>query len=233
MSFLPSRLPHSPTTGSKLRDYILGGQDGLVNVLGLVLGIAIATNETKIILIGGLTATFAELIAMAAVAYTSSRAVRDFYYRELEREKREIIQMPDEKRKKIRQIYRGKGFRGEELELIVRKITSDKNIWLESMMTEGLRLFPKGYERPVINGVRVGVSSFLGSLVPLIPFAFLAVQSAIVSSVIVTLIALFIIGSIKAKLTIGNWITSGIEMGFIGLAAAVAGYLIGVLLGNL
>ena len=73
---------------SGIRDLILGFQDGLVNTLGLVLGVASAVQDTKIVLISGLAATFAESISMAAVAYTSSKAANEFYQSQLEKEKR-------------------------------------------------------------------------------------------------------------------------------------------------
>lgn len=63
-----------------LSQMILGGQDGLVNVLGVLLGVAAASESTKIIIAVGLAATFAESIAMAAVAYTSKMAERDGNY---------------------------------------------------------------------------------------------------------------------------------------------------------
>lgn len=233
MTFEQVPEPHSTGTGSKLRDYILGSQDGLVNVLGLVLGLAIATRDARIVLIGGLAAAFAESIAMAAVAYTSSKAVKDFYLSEVEREKREIEEVPELEREEIREIYRKKGFTDEELKMIVNRITSNKEVWLDTMMTEELRLFPEGYERPALNGITVGIASLLGSFLPLAPFIFLGIPNAILTSVALSIIALFIIGSIKARLTVGNWIRSGIEMGIIGIVAALAGYGIGVLLSTL
>ncbi len=63
--------------GVLLRDIILGWQDGVVNVLGLVLGVATATDSTRLIIISGLAALFAESASMAAVAYTSSKAAKD------------------------------------------------------------------------------------------------------------------------------------------------------------
>src|SRR5512136_1684698 len=79
-----------------LSDFILGSQDGLVNVLGVILGVAIASQDFRIILAGGLAATFAESISMGAVAYTSTSARREFYLAELEREKREIETVPEQ-----------------------------------------------------------------------------------------------------------------------------------------
>src|SRR3989449_1333696 len=75
-----------------LSDFILGSQDGLVNVLGVILGVAVASRNLSdpitIILAGGLAATFAESISMGAVAYTSTLARRDHYLAEVERERR-------------------------------------------------------------------------------------------------------------------------------------------------
>src|SRR5512136_163215 len=79
-----------------LSDFILGSQDGIVNVLGVILGVAIASQEFKIILAGGLAATFAESISMGAVAYTSTLARREFYIAEMEREKKEIETVPEQ-----------------------------------------------------------------------------------------------------------------------------------------
>ncbi len=230
----PSQLSanNSWLRGSLLRDIILGWQDGLVNVLGLVLGIATATDSTRLVLISGLAALFAESASMAAVAYTSSKAARDYYYRELKREQREVEEIPETEVQEIRDIYRRKGFTGEELERIVRRITSDKKLWVETMMAEELRLFPEEYQNPARSSGIVGLSAVIGSLIPLAPFLILAPKMAIMVSVAVSVIVLFATGSVKARLTIGDWRKSGIEMALVGTAAAIFGYVIGVLLGS-
>src|SRR5881392_26984 len=87
-----------------LSDFILGSQDGLVNVLGVILGVAVASRDITIILAGGLAATFAESISMGAVAYTSTLARRDHYLAEVEREKEEMRTMPELERQEVREI---------------------------------------------------------------------------------------------------------------------------------
>ena len=77
---------HHSNAGPILSDVILGGQDGLVNVLGIVLGVGIATQDPWIVIVAGLAATFAESLSMAAVAYTSTKASKDFYESEKMRE---------------------------------------------------------------------------------------------------------------------------------------------------
>ena len=216
--------------GSKLRDFILGWQDGLVNVLGIVLGVAVATTSTKIVLISGLAATFAESVSMAAVAYTSTKAERDYYNRQLETEKREISDIPDIERKEIRDIYFAKGFSGRQLANIVKKITSSKKLWLETMMSEELGL-SKDHKKPGKSAVVVGLSAFVGSLFPLLPFFFLSPIAGVIPALVLSVAVLFALGAAKAKVTVGNWLKSGAEIAVIGLAAALIGYVLGYGLG--
>ena len=220
---------HESHGGDRLSDVILGGQDGLVNVLGVILGVAAASQDTRIVLAGGLAATFAESISMAAVAYTSKLAERDFYFTELEREKREIKEVPEVETEEIRQIYREKGFKGELLEQIVKVIVSDEKVWLETMMRDELKLNPVEEKRPLMAALIVGFSAVVGSFVPLWPFFFLPISTGIYVSMIVSAIALFLVGVVKAKLTVGSWGKTGLQMAVIGMVSALAGYGIGLL----
>src|SRR3989338_5918729 len=181
-----------------LRDFILGSQDGLVNVLALVLGVASATNDIRIVLIAGLAATFAESISMAAVAYTSTKAAHDYYEKEHTSEWKEVHERPEEARREIKQIYYRKGFRGPLLQRIVSKITSNKRIWVDTMMTEELHMSREDYKSPVHSAALVGIAAVVGSVIPLVPFLFLPVADGMVVSLIISIIALFIVGAIKA-----------------------------------
>src|SRR5512137_1022737 len=88
---------------SALADIILGGQDGLVNVLGVILGVAAATSDPRIVLVAGLAATFAESVSMGAVAYTSTLADADYYEAERAREFRHINEVPHLETNEIRE----------------------------------------------------------------------------------------------------------------------------------
>jgi len=222
---------HQGLSRSNIRDIILGFQDGIVNTLGLVLGVASAVQSTKIVLISGLVTTFAESISMAAVAYTSTKAAHEFYESQLEREKKEIKEIPHMEVQEIRDIYYKKGFRGKQLESIVRKITSNKKLWLETMMADELKLFPEDYEKPLRSAFVVGLSAVVGSLIPVMPFFVLPVRLGMVYALVLSIIVLFIVGAVKAKITIGDWKKSGLEMAIVGTLAALVGYFIGSLLG--
>lgn len=213
-----------------LRNVILGGQDGLVNVLGILLGVAIATDSFHIVILAALAATFAESISMGAVAYTSGKSAIEYYIEEREREKREMRTMPDVERKEVRDIYARRGFSGHTLDMIVKKICSKKSTWLEVMMEEELKL-EKPTENPVHSAIVVGISAIIGSFLPIIPFFFLPVKLAIVATVIFSGIVLFTAGALKSKFTIIGWKRSGAEIAVIGIVSALVGFAIGVILG--
>lgn len=222
------RDPHR--RASALSDIILGGQDGLVNVLGVILGVAAATSDTRIVLVAGLAATFAESVSMGAVAYTSTMADADFYESEREREYRHIREMPHLEREEIRGIYSEKGFRNELLERIVDTITANPDIWVAVMMAEEHLLTPTNRTHALQAAIVVGVSAVIGSLIPLVPFTVLPMTTSIWISILGTALVLFAVGAYKARITVGRTWRSGLEMALIGTVSALVGYGIGLLL---
>jgi len=219
---------HDPHHGEfRLSDVILGGQDGLVNVLGVILGVAAATSDSRIVIAAGLAATFAESISMGAVAYTSTLAENDLYHSEREREYRHIHLAPDVEVEEIRDIYRKKGFDGETLEKIVEVITSNPDVWVNVMMSEEFQLTPPEKSKAVRSALLVGFSALVGSFIPLFPFFFLTVKLSIILSIIIAALTLFIVGVYKARVTVGKPFRSGMEMAIIGTLSALAGYIVG------
>jgi len=221
---------HDPHHGDfRLSDVILGGQDGLVNVLGVILGVAAATSDTRIVIAAGLAATFAESISMGAVAYTSKLAEHDLYHSEREREHRHIHLAPDVEVEEIRGIYRKKGFDGETLEKIVDVITSNPDVWVDVMMAEEFQLTTPEKSTTLKSALLVGFSALVGSLIPLFPFFFWTVHLSIVISILIAALTLFIVGVYKARVTVGKPFRSGIEMAVIGTVSALAGYVVGLI----
>lgn len=223
---------HKNAAGDLLPSVILGGQDGCVNVLGIVLGLASATNDRLIVLVAGLIAMFAESISMMAVAYASARAEQDHYRSEMKQELWEMEHLPEVEEEEIRLIYMKKGFRGRQLESMVKGIVSNKELWLSTMMTEELGLAPLENKKPVRHALIVGLSAFIGSLIPLLPFVFFSVGESIVLSLVISTLVLFAVGAYKARITVGKWWVSGVELAGVGILAAVAGWLVGTLLGG-
>jgi predicted membrane protein (TIGR00267 family) len=217
--------------GSGISDVILGAQDGLVNVLGVILGVAAATNSTRIVLVAGVAAAMAESVSMAAVAYTATNADAEVYESESARELRHIEAIPHLEKEEIRSIYIKRGFDGELLEKVVNTITSNKEVWVAVMMAEEHNLAKVEKGHALRSALVVGVTAIVGSLVPLLPFLVIPVSFAMGASVAISALSLFLVGVYKAHVTSGRWWRSGFELAAIGMAAALVGYLVGVLLG--
>lgn len=220
--------PHKQA--SAISDIILGGQDGLVNVLGIILGVAAATGDAYIVLVAGLAATFAESVSMGAVAYTSTVADADYYESEREREYRHIKEVPNLEKEEIRSIYANKGFDGEMLNKIIDTITANQDVWVAVMMAEEHQLQPVNRKHALRSAIIVGVAAVIGSLIPLIPFMFVPISAAMVLSISLSAFVLFTVGVVKARMTVGHPGKSGIEMAAIGITSALVGYAVGVLL---
>ena len=220
--------PHN--RASILPDVILGGQDGLVNVLGVILGVAAATQDVYLVLVAGLSATFAESVSMGAVAYTSTLADADYYESEREREYRHIEEVPELEEKEIRDIYTRRGFSGDLLDRIVSTITANKDVWVAVMLAEEHQLSPTDRGQALRSAVIVGIAAIIGSLIPLIPFVFLPVQVSVIAAILVSALVLFVVGFYKARVTVGNPGKSGLEMALIGTLSALVGYAVGLVL---
>jgi vacuolar iron transporter family protein len=223
---------HEPL-GRLLREIVFGMNDGLISQLGFVAGVSGALEETGPIVVAGLAAMVSGTVSMAIGGYVSVKSQREFYESEIRREIHEMATMPEHETEEVRQLYRAKGFRGPELERIVSHITSNRDTWLKVMMEEELGLFPEHETKPLVSATYVGVSFALGALVPLLPYFFLPPTVALAVAILLSMVTLFGIGAAKAQLTRHHWIASGAEIMGFGLLAAVVGYVIGRIVGEL
>jgi VIT1/CCC1 family predicted Fe2+/Mn2+ transporter len=216
--------------GSSLANVILGGQDGLVNVLGVVLGVAAATANSHIVVAAGLASALAGTVSMAAVSYSSRLAESARYESERQREYRHVHTVPALERDEVRTMYAKKGFAGDLLERIVDTITANEDVWVAVMMSEEHKLAPIGRGASLRGALVVGTACLVGSLVPLAPFLALSTKTATWVAVAFAALVLFAVGSYKARVTVGSPVRSGIEMVFIGTASALAAYGAGALM---
>jgi len=223
---------HEPhRTGNRLRDVILGGQDGLVNMLGIILGVVAAGGSTTVLIAAGLAAAITESISMGAVAYTSTLSDRDYYRAEEAREREEMRTMPEVEREEIREIYAAKGFRGPQLDMVVETITSDPEVWLRVMMEEELHLQPVDTTDVLRSAAIVTVACLIGHLLPLVPFMILARTPAVIAALLLSAVTLFGVGAYGALTRIGDWRAAGLRMVAIGLGSAALGFLVSRLIG--
>ncbi len=185
-------------TGRYLGNWVYGSLDGVVTTFAIVAGSLGASLSLNIILILGLANLIADGISMAASSYLATKTEREFYRKEMERELWEMENMPDAEIEEIREIYEEKGFKGRDLDRAVEIITSDKEVWLKTMMVEELNLF-----LDVRTPIRTGLVTFLafvtmGALPLFIYFmsaTFLVGDSVMVATIALISATFFIIGS--------------------------------------
>jgi len=223
---------HSPK-GRAIREVIYGATDGVITSLGFLIGVFGALHESRIILITGIASASAGALSMGFSAYISSKSQTEFFLAEIDRERREMEEIPDKEKDEVRKIYRAKGFRGEELEMVVRRITADPLVWLRCMMEEELGLIVESFDTPWIVGAITAASYALGAFIPITPYMLVSPQKAFPWSIALAVISLFGLGAGKTRFTrISLW-KSGLELMAIGLVSALVGYLIGFLAGTM
>src|SRR5574341_821630 len=123
-----------------IRDFVFGFGDGINTSLGIVAGVGGADISSNIIILAAIVAMFTGAKAMAVQNYLAVKSQRQILHSEIEREKWEMENVPDKERQEIEDIYKAKGFSGTELEMVVKKVTSDKKVWLDTMLNEELKL---------------------------------------------------------------------------------------------
>lgn len=215
--------------GEWIRDATLGANDGLVSVLTLLAGVAGATSGDTVLL-AGVAGVVAGAISMAVGAYVSAKAYRAFYRNELQREIREMRELPEVERSEIREIYRERGFEGELLERVVDTITSNPRVWLKVMMKEELGLSAQ-FGRPLGAAAVVFVAFLAGGVVPVIPFLFTEGLLALAISFGFTTVALLSAGAFRTRFTGERPLLAGLELVAMATAGVGIAYGIGRLIG--
>jgi VIT1/CCC1 family predicted Fe2+/Mn2+ transporter len=229
--------PHRTQSGAFIGEAVYGALDGIVTTFAVVAGVAGAKLSAGIVLVLGFANLVGDGLSMGVGSYLSTKSKREYQRSERERERWEIENYPDGEIHEIREIYGRKGFQGEDLERAVKVITSDKEIWVETMMQEELGIIEEE-GHPFFNGLSTFLSFVVAGFIPLLFFvvglAFPELAKySFQMSVILTAVTLFAIGSLKVLVTQTNWWKSGLEMLIVGGAAAMGAYLIGYFLQGL
>ena len=218
---------HSPK-GRSIREVIFGMNDGLVTTIGFLAGVTGSISDSRIILLAGMVEVVAGAFSMSIGGYLATKSQREFFHSEIEREKWEIERMPEKEAQEVREIYRDMGFNRVEQDMIVNRVTSDKELLLRFMKREELGLIDEHFDDPSKVAVTMGLSFLGGSLPPILPYFFIGTPNhAILMAIFLSVLFLFFAGVVKTRLTKVNPFKSGLEMTFLGVLAAGVGYGIG------
>lgn len=222
-----ARRHHHLGTTDWLRDVILGGQDGLVNILGIILGVISGGGSRVVLLSAGFAAAMTESISMGAVGFTSTVADRDYYNAQKAIESRALSDDQDLERKELADLYRSKGFTGKLLDDVVATISANRDKWLTTILEEERHLQPVSTQDVVRSSVVITIATLIGHLIPLVPFIFLTRSQSLALAVVSSALVLFGVGVYSALTRVGSWWKTGLRMVVIGLGAAALGFAIG------
>jgi VIT1/CCC1 family predicted Fe2+/Mn2+ transporter len=219
--------------GSWIGDAIYGVNDGLGAVFGIVSGVAGATNGGPAVLIAGLAGMVASAISMGSGAYLAAKSEAEVYQAELEREKKEIAENPDEEREELALFYQLKGLSEEEAKSLVGRLQQHPEQYLKTLAHEELGLSETSFPNPWRSLFSSMLSTAVGAFIPLIPFFFTHGYPAVIASLAISILAHFAVGAAKSLVTNRSWWASGSEMMIVGIIAGAVTYALGVLFGGL
>jgi vacuolar iron transporter family protein len=212
------------TGSATIRDVVIGMADGLTVPFALAAGLSGAVNSTAIIITAGLAEIAAGAIAMGLGGYLAARSDSEHYASERLREQREIETVPDVEMQEVAQIFESYGVDAQQSTLIASALRQRPQAWIDFMMRFELGLEEPDPKRALTSALTIGFSYIAGGLIPLTPYILIAQSStALLYSVVATLLALLIFGYIKGRFTGAPPLRSALQTALIGgLAAAVA-----------
>ncbi len=219
------------TAGGWIGQAIYGVNDGLGAAFGVVSGVAGATSVNgEFVLLSGFVAMIASALSMGSGAYLASKSEREVYQAELDRERRELEEHPEEEKEEMELFYQLKGFSASESKMMVERLAQQPEQMLKTLAHEELGLSEQTFPNPWKSAISATISTAIGAAVPVLPFFFATGVTALVISAVVSTLAHFIVGASKVLVTGRSWIKSGIEMTVVGLGEAAVTYAIGLLI---
>ena len=219
---------HWHQTGSSwVSGAVYGANDGLAAVFGIVAGVSGATGGSSLVLTAGMAGAIASALSMATGAFLAERSVLEVAAANIEGERKEVRDNPEEEKEELSLFYQLKGMSAEQADALAEKMSADPEAMLRALTSEELGgATTQG--NPMQAAFAAGLSTAIGALLPVIPFFFLSGTPAMVWAAVISLVAHFIVGAAKSLFTLRSWWASGLEMTVAGIIVGGATYLVGL-----
>jgi VIT1/CCC1 family predicted Fe2+/Mn2+ transporter len=217
------------TGGGWISGAIYGANDGLAAVFGIVAGVSGATGGSSFVLTAGAAGAIASALSMATGAFLAERSETEVMAANVERERLEIEEHPEEEKEELSLFYQLKGIDEKTADEIAEQLSKNPDAMLRALAAEE---FGATEERgdPREAALAAGISTGLGAVVPVIPFIFTTGSVAIVIAAAVSLVAHFLVGAAKSLVTLRTWWSAGLEMTLAGVIVGGATFLVGLAL---
>jgi VIT1/CCC1 family predicted Fe2+/Mn2+ transporter len=217
------------TGGGWISGAIYGANDGLAAVFGIVAGVSGATGGSTFVLTAGASAAVASALSMATGAFLAERSEAEVAAANVERERQEIAEHPEEEQEELSLFYQLKGVDEATADAMAAQLASNPDAMLRALAAEEFGVAGDRGD-PKQAAVAAGLSTGLGAIVPVIPFMFTTGTVAIVIAAVISLVAHFLVGAAKSLVTLRTWWSAGLEMTLAGVIVGGATYLVGLAL---
>ena len=226
---------HKLDKSGSIRAAVFGVSDGLVSNTALVMGFAGASLagaiDNSVVLFAGLAGLLAGAFSMAAGEYVSMASQRDLFKREIDIERQELIEKPEEERLELELIYRAKGLPKDQAKAISEQIMSNPETALDTLAREELGLDPD----ELGSAWQAAISSFIafaiGASLVVIPYVLFSGITAFVLAIVLALAGMIVVGGTVGKLSGRGIVFSAGRQVMWGVGAAAVTYLVGSLVG--
>lgn len=220
------------TASETVRDIVIGMSDGLTVPFALAAGLSGAVEATGIIITAGLAEVAAGAIAMGLGGYLAAKTDAAHFVSERAREEQETKEMPEKEAAEVAEVLRSYGLGDDKVAAVVNSIRADRKRWVDFMMRFELGLEEPDPKRARNSALTIALSYIAGGMVPLAPYFFIqSVHTALVGSVVVTLLALLVFGYVKGRFTTARPFRSAWQTVVVGGLAATAAFVIAKAIG--
>ena len=221
------------TASDVVRDIVIGMADGLTVPFALAAGLSGAIDHTGIIVTAGLAEIAAGSIAMGLGGYMAAKSDAEHYAKEREREKREVAEIPHEEMREVADVFREYGLTEDQVWPIVQALKRQPGNWIDFMMRFELGLEKPNPRRALTSALTIAGAYIAGGFVPLAPYIFADdTFTALLYSIVLTLIALLVFGFVKGRFKGMRPVRSALQTALIGSVAAGAAFAIARMIGG-
>jgi VIT1/CCC1 family predicted Fe2+/Mn2+ transporter len=224
----PLTIPHHEKhfqSGDAVRDIVIGMADGLTVPFALAAGLSGAVNSLHIIVLAGLAEIAAGSIAMGLGGYLAARGDAEHYRSERLREEREVVERRRDEEEEIYEIFDAYGVERQEAAPVLSALQRNPKAWIDFMMRFELGLEEPDPKRAVRSAITIACAYIAGGLIPLAPYMLMvSAGSALLVSVVATIVALAVFGAVKGHFTGMSLTSSALRTAFIGGLAAAAAF---------
>jgi vacuolar iron transporter family protein len=217
----------------RIRQLVFGSLDGLLVPLGVISGVAGGTENSHIVVIAGIVEAFAGALSMGAGEFISARSEAQVQKTEITRELEGLRTNPEDEQEEMTRLLEHEGIATRDARRIVEILVQYPEAYHKTMVEKelGLQIDPATVKIP--EALTIGISYIIGSLFPLIAYFFFAATVALPLSLLLTFVALVIVGIIKGRLTSLNLLGSIGEIVLVGAVSAGGGYFLGQIIPHL